>query len=256
MIAAGRGISARRTTVAALVAIGALTVTALPAHSQPVTAPEFRTTVTGGSVVTQLTGATFAVGSDGRTVHILDPQGQLLTALPLTFQVNDQQFPIGQRISADGRTLTLDPDITAVHQARPAPVASPMENQLALNQLSGDLGRNLGVGGFAGTVIGAAVGAVLGLGSCLVLGPACLATIGAFAGAGGVAGLLIGGGAAVADAGWKYLLTIQAPPGQSPYAGQDGLLDENGTGVPDANLRLPSGSADGFKSGSSAGSGG
>ncbi|MGI5219092.1 hypothetical protein [Nocardia sp. CA-290969] len=222
--------------------------------------PEFRTTIADSSVVTQLNGATFAAGPDGRTVQILGARGEMLTELPLTFQVNNQQFRIGQQISADQRTLTLSPDVTGVHRAGLAPVASPMEDQLALNQLSGDLGRNLGVGGFAGTVIGAGIGAVIGLGSCLLVGPACLATapaaIGAFAGAGGVAGLLIGGGAALADAGWKYLLTIQAPPGQSPYAGQDGLLDGNGTGVPDANLRLPSGSADGFKSGSSAGSGG
>jgi hypothetical protein len=216
--------------------------------------------VSGGSVVTRLDNATFATDPDGRTVHILSSQGQLLEELPLVFQVNNQEFAVGQQISEDQRTLTLNPDITAVHQAGLTPVASPMEDQLALNQLSGDLGRNLGIGGFAGTVLGAAVGAAIGLGSCLVVGPACLAilpaAIAAFAGAGGVAGTLTGGGAALADAGWKYLLTIQSPPGQSPYAGQDGILDENGTGVPDANLRLPSGSADGFKSGSSSGSGG
>ncbi|WP_228003181.1 hypothetical protein [Nocardia australiensis] len=258
MITGHRGIP--RTVVAALAAAGALTVTALPVHAQPPVSPTLQTTVSGNSVVTHLDSATFDLARDQRTVRIIDAHGQLLETLPLTFQVNDRPFTIGKQISDDQRTLMLTPDLAAVHRAGLEPVASPMEEQLALNQLSVDLGRQLGIGGLAGAVVGAAVGAVLGLGSCLVVGPACLATIpaaiAAFAAGGGVAGTLIGGGSALADSGWKYLLTLQAPPGRSPYAGQDGVLANDGTGVPDANLRLPSGSASGLKSGSSSGSGG
>ncbi|MFF7944292.1 hypothetical protein ACFZC5_31690 [Nocardia gamkensis] len=253
-----RGVS--RTAVAALAATSALTLAALPAYAQPPATGTLHTTVSGNSVVAQLDSAAFDLAHDRRTVRIVDTQGRQLGTLPLTFQVNDHPFTIGEQISDDRRTLTLTPDVAAVHRAGLEPVASPMEEQLALNQLAVELGRNPGIGGLAGAVVGAAVGAVIGLGSCLVVGPVCLATvpaaIAAFAAAGGVAGTLIGGGAALADSGWKYLLTLRAPPGQSPYAGQDGVLAEDGTGVPDANLRLPSGSASGLKSGSSSGSGG
>ncbi|WP_280438459.1 hypothetical protein [Nocardia carnea] len=190
---------------------------------------------------------------------VVDAHNQPLTTLPLTYWLNERPFAIKEQIAADGRTLTLTPDLPTTHTAAPHPVASPMEEQLALNELSTQLTRNAGLGGLAGAAVGAAIGAVLGLGSCLVVGPACLATapavIAAFAGAGGVVGTLVAGGAALSDAGWKYIVTLQAPPGQSPYAGQDGILDQDGTGVPDANLRLPSGSAGGMNSGSASGSG-
>ncbi|MGW0248593.1 hypothetical protein ACWDYH_18360 [Nocardia goodfellowii] len=248
-----------RTTISVLVAAGALAVTALPAQADPAAAPSFRTMVSGNSVVTYLEGATFDPDEDQRTVRIVDTHGRVLDSLPLTYQVNDHSFTINEQLSDDRRTLTLTPDLETVRRAGLEPVASPMENQLALNQLSADLLRNPGIGGLIGLAAGAAVGAALGLGSCLLVGPACLATvpaaIAAFAAAGGIAGTLIGGGTALADSGWKYLLTLQAAPGQSPYAGQDGMLAENGTGVPDANLRLPSGSANSLKTGSSSGSG-
>lgn len=244
--------------LAAFVAAGTVAV-ATPANAQPAPESTFRTTIAAESVITTVDNAAFAVAPSGQAVTVTDAQNQVLTAFPLTFRIGEQSFSIGQQISADGRTLTLTPDVAAVRAQSPQLVASPMEEQLALNQLAGDLGRNMGIGGFAGTVVGAAIGAVIGLGSCLVVGPACLATapaaIGAFAGVGGVVGTLVGGGAALADSGYKYIITLQAAPGTSPYAGQDGIIDENGTGVPDANLRLPSGSADGFKSGSAGGSG-
>ncbi|MFI7188804.1 hypothetical protein ACIBQ0_03635 [Nocardia nova] len=56
--------------------------------------------------------------------------------------------------------------------------------------------------------------------ACLVVGPLCLASIRAaalaFAAVGEVAGTLIGGGVALADGLWKYLLTLQSPPGREP----------------------------------------
>jgi hypothetical protein len=92
------------------------------------------------------------------------------------------------------------------------------------------------------------------------VGPGCLATIPAavlaFAGAGGVAGTVLVGGGALAAGLWNYLTVLQAPPGQSSYAGQGGMLDPNGTGAPDAQLQLPSGSANGLGAGSASGSGG
>ncbi|MQY20971.1 hypothetical protein [Nocardia macrotermitis] len=249
-----------RTALAGVAAAGAIAAAAVPAHAEPAAAPRLQAAISGDSVVTRVVGATFALDNDRHEVRILDAQNKQLASLPLTFQVNDRPFKIAEQISGDARTLTLTPDVQAVRRAgfRPVasavPVASPMEDQVALNHLSADLNLGIGVGGFGGALVGAAVGAVIGLGSCLVVGPVCLATapaaIGAFAAAGGVAGTLVGGGAALAEAGWKYILTLQAAPGKSPYAGQDGLLDPNGTGVPDAQFRLPPGLGKSLMSGS------
>ena len=104
-----------------------------------------------------------------------------------------------------------------------------------------------------------AVGIAIGASTCLVVGPACLATIpvalAAFAGAGGIAGTVLVGGGALAVGLWDYLTVLGAPPGQSRYAGTPELADPHGAGVPNPPLQLPSGSAKGLNSGSSSGTG-
>ncbi|WP_157128940.1 hypothetical protein [Nocardia amamiensis] len=246
------------TLLAATVAF--LAVASAPASADVETLPSdrYRVDVMGQSVVTTLDGATFALAPDRQSVSVLDLDGQLLTTLPLALTIDGARHEIAQQITSAGRILTLTPDLASPrHRAQPA--ASPLEEQLALNDLSNNLTRGTLVGTVVGLAVGAVVGAVLGLGSCLVVGPGCLATapavIMALAAGGGLAGTLLGGGIGLADGLWKYLTTRQAPPGMSPYANQDDLLDPNGTGVPDAELRLPSGSAGGLRSGSFSGSG-
>ncbi|WP_454195240.1 hypothetical protein [Nocardia sp. Marseille-Q1738] len=218
----------------------------------------YRVDIIGQSVVTTLDGATFALAPDRQSVSILDLDGELLDTLPLAFTIDGERHEIAQQITGAGRVLTLIPDV-ASHRDRAQPVASPLEEQLALNDLSNNLTRGTVVGTVVGLATGAVIGAVIGLGSCLVVGPGCLATapavIMALAAGGGLVGTLLGGGIGLADGLWKYLTTRQAAPGTSPYANQDDLLDPNGAGVPDAELRLPSGSAGGLRSGSFSGSG-
>lgn len=229
-------------TTALTVALTAAAMTAVATTAPAATADTdsgWRATVTENAVITTLDTGRFVLSADNRsvTVHSGDQQ---LAHLPLAFRMDGVEYPVHQEISADGQRLTLTPD-RAVRAA--APVASPLENQLALGALASKLTTNTLVGTIGGTVIGLLVGAVIGFGSCLVVGPACLATapaaLAAFAGAGGLVGTLLGGGSALADGLWTYLSTVQAAPGESAYADQDGLLDPNGTGVPDANLRLP-----------------
>ncbi|MGK8555437.1 hypothetical protein [Nocardia gipuzkoensis] len=233
-----------------------MAVASAPASAEP--SDSYRVDVIGRSVVTTLDGATFALAPDRQSVSILDLDGEWLITLPLALTIDGERHEITQQITGAGRTLTLTPDL-ASHRDRAQPVASPLEEQLALNDLSNNLTRGTLVGTVVGLAVGAVVGAVLGLGSCLVVGPGCLATapavIMALAAGGGLVGTLFGGGIGLADGLWKYLTTRQAPPGTSPYANQDDLLDPNGTGVPDAELRLPSGSAGGLRSGSFSGSG-
>ncbi|WP_454198667.1 hypothetical protein [Nocardia sp. Marseille-Q1738] len=245
----------RTTSLAAIAMAGTLAIAVAPAQAEPAAPTGFRATVVGNSVVATLDGGTFAVSADRHSITIHDTGGQPVTTMPLAFLLDGRRGPIHEQISGDGHTLTLTPDRTGIALDSPRPVASPMENQLAFNDFADNMARGPLIGTIIGTVLGALVGAAIGLGSCLVVGPGCLATtpaaILAFAGAGGVVGTLVLGGAAMADGLWKYVTTLQAPPGQSPYAHQDGMLDPNGTGVPDAHLRLPSGSAGALKSGSS-----
>ncbi|WP_063044327.1 hypothetical protein [Nocardia pseudovaccinii] len=247
------------TTLTVAATIAAASVATVPANADPTPEDHYRLEVIGHSVITTLDRGTFSLAPDQQSVVMLDRDGQLLTTLPLTFTLDGEHHQIGQTISDGGRVLALTPDVAALRADGTQPVASPLEEQLALDDLSSNLFRGAIAGTLVGLAVGAVVGGVLGLGSCLLVGPGCLATapaiILAFAGGGSLVGTLLAGGVGLADGLWKYIITRQAPPGQSPYANQDGLLDPDGTGVPDANLRLPSGSAGALRSGSSSGSG-
>lgn len=232
-------------------AVAATTGTSTADTNPAVPDPTFQAAVAGDSVLTVLDRALFTTTADGRAVDITTLAGQSVLTLPSEFLLDGVHHPIRYQIMDSGRALALTPDTGL------KPVASAMENQLALNEFASNM-QKAPLGAIAGAILGAMVGAVIGLGSCLVVGPACLATapaaIAAFAGAGGVLGTLIAGGVALTDGLWKYVTTLQAAPGQSAYANQDGVLDPNGTGVPDANLRLPSGMGSGSSSMSSGGS--
>ncbi|MFI1918325.1 hypothetical protein [Nocardia sp. NPDC020380] len=201
----------------------------------------WRATVTAGAVVTTMESGAFALSADRRAITVRAGDGQEMASLPLGFEFNGRSYPIAADISADSRELTLTPDPAVRHDL--APIASPTENQLALDDLASAMTTNTLIGTVGGTVIGLLVGAVIGFGSCLVVGPGCLATapaaLVAFAGAGGLVGTLLAGGGTLAAGLWRYLATVQAAPGQSEYAQRGGLLDPNGAGVPDANLRFP-----------------
>ncbi|WP_063006670.1 hypothetical protein [Nocardia kruczakiae] len=238
-----------RTIAALTAATAAVTafLTAATATAEP-PAPSIET-ISGAVVLSGFATGAFSAGAVRVTVD-----GTPVATLPASFTVDGIAHRIDTRIGDGGRTLTMTPDI-ARH-----PAASAMENQLALNDFATIMSRGPVIGTVVGTVLGALVGAAVGASTCLVVGPGCLATIPAavlaFAGAGGVAGTVLVGGGALAAGLWNYLTVLQAPPGQSTYAGQGGMLDPNGTGAPDAQLQLPSGSANGLGAGSASGSGG
>lgn len=226
--------------IAAALTTSAITVAAAPVSAETGTTAQWYATVVDGTVVSTIDGS-FTLAADLGTITVRDSSGAQIDSVPLAFELDGHGYPIHQQISADGRTLTLTPDPAA--RLGVQAVASPLEDQLAMGALSGDVRNGSLVGTIAGTVLGLLVGAAIGLGSCLFVGPACLVTapaaIAAFLGVGGMAGSLIGGGGALASGFWKFLSTLQAAPGTSVYAHDDGLLDPEGTGVPDANLRLP-----------------
>ncbi|MGW5517538.1 hypothetical protein [Nocardia africana] len=242
--------------VTAAIAATALAVASVSAHADPPAPSRIRAALAGDSVVVTLGDAEFD-STRGPRVAIVDERGNTVAMMPTAFEVNHQSFSIRNSISEDARTLTLTPDLDAVKAADLEPIASPMEEQLALSQFATDLGTDMSNGSAVGTLVGATVGLALGLGSCLVTGPSCLAitpaAVAAFAGGGAIVGTLLGGATALAGSGWTYIITVQSPPGQSPYAGRDAELNAGGTGVPDSTPRLPTGSGDGLKTGSSSG---
>ncbi|MFJ9368754.1 hypothetical protein ACIRRA_30610 [Nocardia sp. NPDC101769] len=243
----------RTTAFAAVTAAGAMTLAVAPAHADPDSAPRYRAAVVGDSVVTVLDDATFTLAPDAGSVLARGSDGRQLLTLPMAFDLDGTRHPIAPQISDDGRTLVLTPD-TGLR-----PIASPLENQKALDEFASKMTTGTLVGTVGGFVIGALVGGAIGLGSCLVVGPGCLATtpaaVMAFAGGGMLLGTLGLGGAALADGVWKYVTTVQAEPGHSAYADKDGLLNPNGTDVPDANLRTPPIPLKPLITGSSSGSG-
>ncbi|MGW5112182.1 hypothetical protein [Nocardia sp. NPDC004123] len=212
---------------------------------------EFRTEVSQGWAVTTIDAGRFQADQDGAAITVLDAAGQPAARIPLAFALDNRTYEIQPQISADGRTLSLLPDIAGAQ-----PIASPLENQLALDDGQSKLGLAMALGPLAGAIGGAVIGVVVALVSCAVLTIGCLLTglpiIGVFAGAGGLAGTILGGGAAAAYAVWNYLDTLSKAPGDSRYA-KDGE-GTNAAGVPDSHLRIPR-LATGSGGGSSSGSG-
>lgn len=253
----GTPVSQRVYLLAALTAIVAAGITAQPACADVPTPVPYRIHVVGDSVVTTVDNARFALSEDRQLVVLHDSTDQAVEFLPVAYSIGGMVRPLAESISDDGSTLTLRPDMNRLESA-PRTVASPLEEQRALTELASSLTRGPLLGTAVGTVVGALVGAAIGAASCLVVGPACIATVPAaalaFAAAGGLAGTLVGGGVALTDGLWKYLSTVQSPPGQSPYADRDGVTTPDGVVIPDANLQLPSGSSSGIRSGSSSGS--
>ncbi|WP_433563070.1 hypothetical protein ACQP1O_37605 [Nocardia sp. CA-151230] len=223
----------RRTTALAAftsaAVIGGL-VTSVSASAAPPAAAtpavSYSATPTGDSVTTTLEGGTFTLSPDGASVLIRDVSGQLLDSLPSALRLDGHQIAIDQRISTDGRSLVSTPDWDAVRHEDIRPVAAPLENQLAMN----DLINSVSIGTSIGSLIGTAIGAVVGVGvgfavagaSCVVLSLGCalvvLPVVTLVGGVGGLVGLALGGGPTAAAALFDYFSVLRAAPGESKYA--------------------------------------
>ncbi|WP_431972393.1 hypothetical protein [Nocardia sp. bgisy134] len=218
----------RRPVITALLAVFIVEVAATPADAAPET-PEpvrYHAALSGNAVVTTLDRGVFTVAADSQSLSIRDISGQSLTSLPLTFTVDGQRLPLQHHISADGRTLTLTPETSGLRADAVRPVASPLENQLAMN----DLINAVSIGTSIGSLIGTAIGAVIGVGvgfavagaSCVVLSVGCviavLPIVTLVGAVGGLTGLVLGGGPTAAYALYEYVTILGTAPGESKYA--------------------------------------
>ncbi|MCU1640478.1 MAG: hypothetical protein JWN03_753 [Nocardia sp.] len=210
--------------MAASVVGSAATATASPDSAAP--AVSYHADLAGDAVVTTLTNGAFALSGDQESVTVHDDAGQTVDTVPLSFTLDGQHLPLRQQIAADGHTLRLVPDLTGLDRAALKPVASPLENQLAMNDLINAVSLGTSIGSLIGTTIGAVAGIGVGLAlagaSCLVLSLGCvvavLPIVSLVAAAGGLSGLILAGGPTAAAAAFDYWSTLHAAPGTSKYA--------------------------------------
>ncbi|WP_327143572.1 hypothetical protein [Nocardia sp. NBC_01327] len=131
----------------------------------------------------------------GAQLEVLDAQGNLALGMPLTYRLDQKDWPIAAQIDADGRTVTLTPSTdpaaaAAVTEAKP--IFSQDDFNDALSVAGTQIGLATAIGGMVGAAIGLAGGCVAGavVGTTL-MPPAFLvgAPGGCIAGAGVGAGL-------------------------------------------------------------------
>ncbi|MEU2255799.1 hypothetical protein ABZ540_21770 [Nocardia xishanensis] len=230
----------RRTTAAAALVIGAMTIGLGTAHAEPAEpaqAINYSVKLVDKTVVTTLKGGTFELAKSSDDVKendiylVKDEAGNTVIELPLDFKVADIAVPVKPELKNDGKVLELTPDQNAIPADKKAsvatntvnvvakPIASPLENQRAQNEFASQFGIATAVGGFLGTAVGVIAGGIIG---CILglplLGVGCIPAAIAGAGIGGILGTIAVGGPALAVAGMDLINTLQAPEGTTKWA--------------------------------------
>ncbi|MEV0295796.1 hypothetical protein [Nocardia sp. NPDC050710] len=221
----------RRTTAAAALVIGAMTVGMGTAHAEPAPAPaadqpiNYSVKLVDKTVVTTLRGGTFALTQkDGATpedpkinvVDIKDDKGNTVITLPMEFDAAGTEIPVKSELKKDNTVLEITPEkpegLSLNGPVGAKPIASAIENQRAQNDFASKFGIGTAIGGFVGTAVGAIIG-------CIVTIPAgCLPGLVTGAGVGGILGTIAVGGPALVAAGVELINVMQAPEGTTQWA--------------------------------------
>ncbi|WP_239476784.1 hypothetical protein [Nocardia arizonensis] len=221
----------RRTTAAAALVIGSMTVAMGTSHAQPAPAPtadqpiNYSVKLVDKTVVATVRGGTFALTQkDGATpadpkvsvVDIKDGKGNTVVTLPMEFDAAGTQIPVKSELKKDNTVLEITPDKPAdLKLDSPVaikPIASAAENQRAQNDFSSKFGIGTAIGGFVGTAIGAVIG-------CVVTLPAgCIPGLVTGAGVGGILGTIAVGGPTLVAAGIELINVMQAPENTTQWA--------------------------------------
>lgn len=229
----------RRTTAAAALVIGAMTVSLGTAHAEPVPAPaqdiKYSVKLVDKTIVATLQNGTFSiVEQDGETpeapktkvAEIKDTTGATVVSLPIDFTVNGTDIPTKSAVTKDSTVLELTPEkpeglqlgtepVGVKPVLKADPIASAQENQKAINDFSSKFSIGTAIGTFVGTAIGAVVGCVFGL---PLFGVGCLAGLPLGAAVGGILGMIVIGGPTMLAAGIELLNVMQAPEGTTVWA--------------------------------------
>lgn len=253
----------RSTTAAAALVIGAMTVGMTTAHADDAAVPapakpagiDYSSKLVDAkfvdgkmvqdkTIVSTLKNGVFELSEkDGATpedpkqtiVNVKDLQGATVVSFPLNYSVAGTKIPVKAELKADNTVLNVVPEKPADFDAAKLgtfnnpvmvlkDVASPVEDQRAMNNFTTEFGLATAIGGFVGTavgvVVGGAIGIALGAIECLTV-VGCLASIPTFvalAGIGGILGTIAFGAPALGVAGMDLINTLQAAPGTSKWS--------------------------------------
>ncbi|MBB5914344.1 uncharacterized protein YcfJ [Nocardia transvalensis] len=196
-------------TATVFMAIAATGITAATAHGEPAAVAEQPAAVTAGNatsgvdhginyhttvspvdkvITTAVDNGRFETAGNGAAV-LRSEDGAAVTEVPQSYEIAGRSIAIAQRISVDGRSLTLTPQPTADD-------ISELKNITAMDNLIAQASKNI-LGVVAGAMVGGFLGGLVGFGIfSLITGP-----IGAVAGA-------IAGGYALG--GQEFLDAVQA----------------------------------------------
>ncbi|MBF6335177.1 hypothetical protein IU450_04675 [Nocardia abscessus] len=182
-----RKFAATSALLIAALGVTAGTVNAAPATEADNGAVNFTAHATDTqSIIT--TDAGSMVVEDG-TFKVKAANGDVLTGMPLTFRVDDFEFPIAAEIA--DRTATLTPQFDMAH-ATYKPVALPFEEKApwkseydrevaAFNRMKDTISTGAAIGTLVGGIGGGAVGCVLGgIAGATVASAAIIGLFGAF----------------------------------------------------------------------------
>ncbi|MGW6427346.1 hypothetical protein ACWF82_32140 [Nocardia sp. NPDC055053] len=224
----------RKIVVPAVFSLAALTVSAGTVHAEPVDQPiGFTAHATETASIIEVDAGALVV--ENGALQVRDGAGAVVAATPLTFTVDDFQFPIAAEIT--GRTATLTPQLS-MDKAVYKPVALPFEDkapwkseydreQAAWSRMTSTISLGAAVGTLVGGLGGAAVGCVLGgivgttVAAATIVGlfgpflPAaavgCIGGILAVGALGTLAGQILVTAPVAAGAAIQYFTTINAP---------------------------------------------
>ncbi|GAB0102676.1 hypothetical protein JMUB6875_16450 [Nocardia sp. JMUB6875] len=203
-------------------AIAALGISAGTAYADPAPAPtaeaiHWDAKIEGASVVLK-TDLGSLTQQDGQ-FQVRDADGGLVTAFPLSFQMDGLAHPVAAQI--DGNTATFTPNMDpAAATPAPAPVlhdvASQADQDAAWSAASSQFGIATGMGTLIGTLIGGIGGCALGavLGTPVLLPGwvgGCIMGAGIGIPLGAAAGLVLTGGVAAVAVGIGLFNRLNAP---------------------------------------------
>ncbi|MFC9874905.1 hypothetical protein [Nocardia salmonicida] len=230
----------RRTTAAAALVIGAMTVAMGTAHAEE--APQdikYSVKLVDKTVVATVKNGTFSiVEKDGETpeapktkvAEIKDSRGELQVVVPIAFSINGTDITAKTEVIEDSTVLKITPEKPADLAIAPdqklgvkpvvaaKEIASAQENQRAINDFSTKFSVGTAIGAFLGTAVGALIGCIAGIAGGPLLPALCLGGVVGGAAIGGVIGTIVVGGPVALASGIELLNVYQSPDGTTVWA--------------------------------------
>lgn len=189
--------------VTATITIAALTAASVPAWADPPVSTEvlpgihYTAEVVDHSVVLRTDTGRLTVRD--AQLELFDDSGNLAAGLPLTYKLDNKDWPIAAKV--DGRTVVLTPSTNPAEAvAASVPDLKPVAAQDDFNTALAAAGGQIGLAMSMGTLIGTAVGLVGGCIAGVVVGTALMPPLFLVGAPGGcIAGAIMGAalGAAV-----------------------------------------------------------